>query len=119
VWPVSWLRYVGLIVLVAVPLLDRRQTITHRVTVTLALGVALAPFGWSFDQILLLPMMLQLIAWNRRLKHRWLTVGLILLYAIPFAMRLAQVDEFEYVWVPWLTLGLYWIASRRAEVDRS
>jgi hypothetical protein len=119
VWPVSWLRYVGLIVLVAVPLLDRRQTITHRVTVPLAFGVALAPFGWSFDQILLLPMMLQLIAWNRRLKHRWLSVGLILLYAIPFAMRLAQVDEFEYVWVPWLTLGLYWIASRRAEVDRS
>ena len=104
------------------PLLDRRTAgvrVVYVISLTLALGAGLAPFGWSFDQILLLPMVLQLIAWNRRAKRWWLTAGLVMLYAIPFAMRIAQVNEFDYLWVPWLTLGLYWIAKRQQEANDS
>lgn len=109
-WPISWLRYTGLVSIGWVPALDKRLNAASAydvLSLTLALGVALAPFGWSFDEILLLPMVLQLLHWQRHFKSWWLTVGLGLLYAIPLAMRVAQVDEFLYSWVPWFALGLY------------
>jgi len=75
----------------------------------------LQPFGWSFDQILLLPAVLQMIYWRRALSRPpWLDAGLVALYVVPFVMRLAQWDEFGFAWAPWLALWLYVRAARQA-----
>jgi len=115
VWPMGWLRYLGLAAVAVIPWMERRlsaKPAAMSLALPLALGAALAPFGWSFDQILLLPMVLQLLDWSRRLRRGWMYVGLVGLYVIPFAMRVSQADEFSYLWVPWLALGLYWVAAR-------
>ena len=109
-WPISWLRYVGLLGVALVPVFARRlngSTMYAALRLTLALGVALAPFGWSFDQILLLPMVLQLMRWQQALKTWWLAFGLAVVYAVPLGLRVIEVDEFLYSWVPWFVLGLY------------
>jgi len=121
-WPVGWIRYVGLLSMLAVPWLARlweKKDAPSVLSKLLLLSVALAPFGWSFDQVLLLPAILQMIFWRRVLaRSTWLNLGLAALYVVPFAMRLSQFDEFSFVWVPWLTIGLYMWTARSVESAR-
>ena len=109
-WPLPWIRYIGLLLVLMVPILySRARQYPPWLVLGLVLGagVAVSPFGWSFDQIVLLPLILYMIDAQRRLKHWWLGWGLLAIYLIPLMLHVIQVDELSYVWVSWLTLALY------------
>ncbi len=109
-WPTQWIRYVGLILVLVTPVLYERigyQRVWLLLGLTLGTAIAVSPFGWSFDQIVLLPLILYMLDARRRLKRWWLDLGLLAIYLIPLIMHIGQVDEFNYLWIPWLTLALY------------
>jgi hypothetical protein len=75
--------------------------------------------GFSFDQIVLLPAIVQIIAWLRQsnLANRWAWIvgsGLIGMNLVLFWMlTLPSLPYTWFVWVPFALLGLYMLAWRR------
>ena len=60
------LRFIGVLPLLLIPwllrLIARRDLLTG-VNVALLISLPLAPYGWTFDQVVLLPAIVQLAAW--------------------------------------------------------
>jgi len=108
------LRYMGVLTVLLIPwliqLIERRDLLTG-VNVALLVSLPISPYGWSFDQILLLPAITQIVFWIARTRDAKLrkrcAIVLILIYAAMLSMKLAAFGDFFFVWVPIALGGLY------------
>ncbi len=119
-------RFAGLLLapLAVFPLLrliQERGWLTA-MNVALLISVPLAPYGYVFDQVVLLPAIVQIVAWLRqsRLADRWVWIvgsGLIVMDLVLFWMltspSLLLLSHIWFVWFPFALLGLYMLAWRR------
>jgi hypothetical protein len=118
----TWLQYLpsflGLLGLAI--WLWRRQGPWHwpEVTSLLLLASALtAAYGWSFDQVVLLPVLIDLVA-----RLRWASAGrrvavlaaLVLSQAGLWLLNQVSVNEIFYVWHVPVFAAIYWLGVRRA-----
>jgi hypothetical protein len=84
------------------------------------LSVIAAPFGWSYDQIVLLVPYLQMLVWlacsesYSRLDRSVILSGLVLYSGGLFVMNLLYVDELYKFWLAWLLGACFLFAGRRA-----
>ena len=91
--------------------------------ISLLISLPLSPFGFSFDQIVILPSIVQVIAWlwSRQLstKISTLVIGsLIVFYAV--VLKLLSINNLEYYWffiVPLLLLAIYLIPWKYTHVS--
>jgi hypothetical protein len=112
------LRFPGILTLLLIPwlalLIERRGLLTG-LSVALLISVPLAPYGWSFDQVVLLPAVVQIVFWLVHATDRrrwWYGAGLLAIYVILLVMKVQGVGDFLYVWVP-LAIGLLYAAAMR------
>jgi hypothetical protein len=126
-WGENWARFLGLLFLPAVILLwwKTRHCSPELVTAgLLPISLALAAFGWSYDQILLLlPIMAIVVSLVRRQlppREAWITAALLGIFAIAlFVQRTRAANEFHYLWVPWAVLLIgAWTAWRYSQAHR-
>ena len=96
--------------------LSNRRGLLTGVNVALLISVPLAPYGWSFDQIMLLPAITQIVFWISRTvdaRQRHVFTGcLIAIYGLMLAMKLLGLGDFVFVWVPLALGGLYAVLYR-------
>jgi len=124
----SGLKFAGLLLLpVALPLV-RVQARWGWLTATnmaLLISVPLAPYGFSFDQIVLLPAIVQIIVWLRRRdpsrRWRWIIgsslAGIMLVFF--WQLILPPSHYHWFVWVPVALLGVYALAWRQLNAQPS
>jgi len=107
------LRLAGVPTLLLIPRLARlmeSEGVLTGVNVALLISVPLAPYGWSFDQVIMLPAVVELVF---RLQHStdrrrgWYAAGLLATYALLLAMKTQGAGDFLYAWVPLAIGGLY------------
>jgi len=82
----------------------------------LMVSVATASFGWFFDQVVLLPGILQATPWligSRSQKKTWAAVAYLTVNGLTLALILSHRTTFWYVWTApaWLLLYL-WLRPR-------
>ncbi len=75
------------------------------VSISLFASLITSPFGWSYDFIVLLIPILQMVAWLAEREYSrwqtWLFVSLLIaINAVSFAQRLTGVNEMYYFWMP-------------------
>jgi hypothetical protein len=115
-------RYAGLLLLPLIPwllrLADERGWLIA-MNVAMLLSIPLAPYGFGFDLIVLVPAVIQVLAWlwTRRLEpvRMWVIVaGLLIFYGLSFwLLSLSGLPYYYFAWIP-LWLGcLYLIAFPR------
>ena len=90
-------------------LIERRGLLTG-LNVALLISVPLAPYGWSFDQVVLIPAIVQAIFWwrlfdKRRQRRYWLI--LIGIYLVALFIKLSGLGDFWFVWIVLAIGGLY------------
>ncbi len=121
IWGTDALRYLAVFTLFLLPWLvrlsDQRGLLTG-VNVALLISLPLAPYGWSFDQIMLLPAITQIVFWITRTtdeRQRTAYAGcLIAIYVLMLVMKLLGWGDYYFVWVP-LTLGALYAVLYRAQ----
>ena len=118
------LRFSGVLTLLLIPwllrLIGRRDLLTG-VNTALLISLPLAPYGWSFDQIVLLPAIVQLTVWLislERSQRRRYGLTLTAIYVAAFGLKLAGWGDFLFVWVP-IALGGLYARVYRARFERS
>lgn len=129
VWGVRWFRLAGLALIPAAPLFLRlidRSGWPVALSLALTASLPLAPFGFDFDQVLLLPAILLLLKWlvERKLPRRAAlrgAAGLLVLYAVYlWQLTLPALPYHALAWVP-LALGglllVIWRQSPLADMD--
>lgn len=84
--------------------------------VTLLLSMIAAPFGWSYDFIVLIVPLLHMVIWvlNRELDPAnsiLLLVGLFFFIAAMYYQRTVMNNEVQFFWVPFVMGGLYLYAA--------
>lgn len=110
------LRFAGVLALFTIPFLLRiieRCDWLMAVNAALLISLPLAPYSWSFDQVLLLPALIQTIFWlyhSTDPRRFVLFAVLIAIYASLWLMMIQGVGDFLYVWVPLAIGGLYALA---------
>lgn len=92
------------------------------VSISLFASLITSPFGWSYDFIVLLIPILQMVAWLAEREYSrwqtWLFISLLVaINAVSFAQRLTGVNEMYYFWMP-ITLSIvyammYWKRKSR------
>ncbi len=99
-----------------------------KLSLILVASISLAPYGFSFDQVVLLPVIVQILLWikNGKLKNSplWITVGgLVALYTgLYFLMSKTDIPYYWYFWVPFVLWGVYgysyWVTQNRNDLSR-
>ena len=121
-WGTHVLRFAGVLLLpltgVVLPLVDSLGWLTT-MNIALLMSVPLAPYGFNFDQVVLLPTIVQMIAWMRRgeLTRNWtwgIASGLLLMNAVLLRM-LTRRFFYNYwlAWVPLVLAALYALAWKQ------
>lgn len=91
----------------------------------LCISVATAPFGWTFDHVVLaVP---QVIVFVRalteveRAARRWLLLGAVILCHVGLVVQsqLTGTDYFGFWWYPLAMLGAWWLSQRLANTSVS
>lgn len=121
-WGTHVFRFAGVLLLPLIPwmlrLVDARGWLTA-MNVALLLSVPLAMYGFSFDQVVLLPAALEIVAWlwHRELPIRaaWAVLGgLALLYVLMIAVLTLPVLYYHsFAWAPPALAILYALAWRQ------
>lgn len=124
----GWLgrKYLGLLIL-PVPLLTwwragRHTDLRHMVDVSILASLLFAPYGFSYDQVVLLVPVITVLVWmiEGRLARLDSAAILLLLLAAnlaSLAQRIATVNEAYFFWVPLFVSVVYlyaWWRARRA-----
>jgi hypothetical protein len=122
-WDRTWLQYVPSLVagvLVLIALNGRRITLEWRDIAgpLLLLSVPTAAYGWSFDHLVLLLPYLQMVSWLSELRHRNLSLSLVMAAALLLTSGLMLwvnfklKDDLYLLWGP-LVWSLLYLACRR------
>jgi uncharacterized membrane protein YczE len=89
------------------------------VDVTLLVSMMFAPFGWSFDFVVLLLPVVRMVVWIfrdgfGRFESITLISVLLIVYGLSLYQRfLPQPEEAYFFWIPFAIAGLYlWIRVR-------
>jgi hypothetical protein len=118
-------RYAGLVLVLLIPAMLRLAESEGWLTamnVALLISVPLAMYGYSFDQVVLLPAILEMIVWlwRRELAVRAAWViggGLVLVYVVMMAMQALPALYYHwYAWPPLVVAGLYALGRRQGAV---
>jgi hypothetical protein len=122
-WGKSWTRFLGLLLLPVVIVLWWK-TQQHGLEIVsaglLPVSLALAVFGWSYDQILLLLPIIAIVVCLVRHElsswDTWVTAALLGIFTIAlFAQRVQSTNEMDFFWVPWAVLLIgAWTMWRRS-----
>lgn len=117
VWGWQWAKFLGIALLPLLLWLAHRQSNRINdatlISFTLLLSIATAPFGWSYDQIVLLFPIFQLVLWSSeghmrsKLAAGFMLLALLGLNLLSYALRLQNVHEVYYFWLPLSLLLLY------------
>lgn len=124
-WSTNLLRFAGILLLPLIPCLLRladSQGWLTAMNVALLASVPLAPYGFTFDQVVLLPAIMQMLVWLRRgelpVWCSWaVKVGLVLIYLAFFLLSIPDLYYHSFAWVPLALAGLYalaWTQRRQA-----
>jgi len=120
VWGVTFFRYIGVLLLpMAFPLsklILRRGWLTT-INVGLTISIPLSPYGFSFDQVLLLPAVTEMIAWLIKkelssFKAIFILGGLFVTYAASIWMMTIQLPYYWHFWTALALFFLYFVAWR-------
>jgi hypothetical protein len=123
----NWTRFLGLVFLPGAVVLwwKTRHCSPELITAgLLPISLALAVFGWSYDQILLLlPIIATVVSLVRRelpTREMWITAALLGIFAgALFVQRVRSTSEEYYFWVPWAILLISaWTAWRHNQNRR-
>ena len=82
----------------------------------LLISVPLSPYGFNFDQIVILPTLVQLISWSstKELSRKITILIAVSLIAINFIIAkmisINQLENYWFFWIPLPLLGIYLIA---------
>lgn len=120
-------RYLAVLLIFLIKPLLRIQTKEGWLTATnlaLLLSVPLSPYGFNFDHIVLLPSLVQVIAWSSR---HWLprktivSIAVMLLVINIILAKLISISSLEYYWffwVPLALLGIYLLAWKISHIPQ-
>lgn len=112
----GWLRWSGIVLL---PLFllwswQKRKSwqLTHITQVGVLLSIITMPFGWSYDFVLLLWPMMQVVVWLVELPlTRWEKVAgwgaFVLIYGLYYWQRVIATNEIVFFWVPLPITAVY------------
>jgi hypothetical protein len=114
----SLFRYAGVLLLPFTPTFVRlveREGWLQAASIALPLSLPLSPYGFGVDQILVLPVFVQIFAWVRRgALKAWVAWSMLLGYlAIQFFLFSFAGRQDQNSWgfaLPWFVLALYWLA---------
>lgn len=121
VFGINLFRYIGILLLpLAFPLAKQVDKIGWftSLNLTLVISIPLSPYGFSFDQVVLLPAIVQMIAWifkgELSLFLKWIIgIGLIAVYGVEFwLMYLGAVGYHWYALISLSIMVLYLLAWR-------
>jgi hypothetical protein len=116
-----WAKAMGLFLLpVAIYLWWRgreRTTMADLVDVTLIVSIITAPFGWSYDYVVLLLPLLRLAVWLvegeiERLVALVLVASYMAGIGYSYYQRIFTAGELYFFWMPLLVAALYFVARR-------
>ncbi len=113
IFGISAFKYIGLLLIpLSYPLAKYVDIAGWLTTLNLALliSIPLAPYGFSFDHILLLPAVVQMISWikNKRLPKfyaRVIGIGMVILYLLVIYL-MTFTARVSYSWLVWPSVGL-------------
>lgn len=106
------------------PVIDRHGWLTA-LNVVLVISCSFAPYGFTFDQVVLLPVILQILAWfwQRQLSGWaiWLVGGLLVVMESAFLalLRLDGLPHYWFFWVPFAMMGIYALAFKLRVAEQS
>jgi NADH:ubiquinone oxidoreductase subunit 4 (subunit M) len=108
------------------PLLQiiRREDWLTGANLALLVSIPLSPYGFNFDHIVLLPSIVQIIAWSSKneLPRKYtyfIFIGLIVINLI--IAKMLSIDGLEYYWFFWIPiplLGIYLFAWKTRNAYR-
>jgi hypothetical protein len=98
---------------------DRRTLID----ISIMAGIIVSPFGWSYDQVMLLFPMLRVLGWMTNgllARNHGITIALalILTEVITYYLRILSFGEAWFFWTPCVMMAVYWFAWRHRQTDR-
>jgi hypothetical protein len=119
-WGITWPRYAGLLLLPTarpLALMAERGEWLSALSLSLLLSVPFAPYGFFFDQVVLLPAVIQLIYWLRQgdlspVVARLIAGAMALIYLVLLWLSTLVLYEYWFVWPPLALMPLYLIAWR-------
>jgi len=121
VFRISIFKYIAILLLpLAFPIAKYADKIGWFTTLNLALviSIPLSIYGFSFDQVLLLPAVVQMIAWitQKKLSSKvamGIGIGIMITYALLlWMMSLKELPYYWFFWISFFILCLYLIAWR-------
>ncbi|RLC90054.1 MAG: hypothetical protein DRI37_02395 [Chloroflexi bacterium] len=82
------------------------------INLALLISLPLSPYGFAFDQVVLVPAAVQLVAWVwlGKVKSPWsrfVVAGLIAVYGL--ALWLTILHGVAYHWFAWIPFALAWL----------
>lgn len=79
-----------------------------------------AAYGWSYDQVVLLPVAVDLISRHRpagRRRKLAMAAALALIQVVMLVQNQLAMDDFFRVWHSWALAGLYWWGARDRPIE--
>lgn len=117
----TWLRLMGVGLAPLAALLwwrgHGRFPFTIAIQIAIMLSLITAPFGWSYDFVLLLLPLTQVWAWLLSGKQRGETAVVILiliaLFGLMYWQRIASPNELTFLWIPIAITAVYAFVARQ------
>ncbi|MCS7247379.1 MAG: glycosyltransferase 87 family protein [Anaerolineales bacterium] len=120
----KWLWLGGLVLVFLVWWKYRGVDERTLLSATLLLGLSLTPFGWSYDQIVLLLPGLAIAQWTVQGEFtppwkRFFAAGLVLINGLAYYQRIVAQNDLWFFWMPLALFGVYgigWVKLARLRV---
>lgn len=123
-----WVRFIGIVLLPVIAVWwirnkDRLPFMTF-VNVTLLLSIITMPFGWSYDFVVLLLPLMNILLWivssrsGLHLLDRLVAAALLLgMYLVYYYQRILTPSELFFYWIPVVIAGIYFWLYRRSHTS--
>lgn len=117
-----WVRLIGVLlvpgIMVAWFFWCDKLTMLLWVEITVLLSVITMPFGWSYDYVVLLLPLCQILAWLlmsivTKREAALISIILLIMYGLYYYHRVITPSELYFFWVPLVIAGIYgWLFYR-------